>query len=592
MRDISFSVRFLLGLSWRTDPRRLAVGGFLLLLGFLATPAMALTLRELVNAWVHKSGGQLDVLVAALTVALVAGLMLGHFGHLFYFELGELNEEQLNRELLRLLSGSRGLEEIERPDVAERIDLLRQDIIRMRQTVEAVLRLSCLVLQMALTSVILGFLQPLLLLLVPVAVVPVMLRRKAEHVLEAGRERAAPVSRETRHLRALSTTARAQQEIRLNGSGGYLIGRQVALQRQQAQILGRSQLCGEALGLAGQFVFGLGFAASLILVFSLQQRNQATIGDVVLVVSLASQVSTQVSLGLELLSSVHAAGAGYRRFAWLRAHIGTSTQLRPAEVQKLSSGISLENVSFSYPGAPVPALKGMTLSLPPGQVVAIVGENGAGKSTLIKLLNGLYRPASGRILIDGQDLAQVDAASWRARTSILYQDFAQFEFSLQHGVGVGWLPDVESAPAVIEAIGRAGATALLDRVGGDLGRLLGNAYGDGTNLSGGQWQSVGFARAAMRADPVLLCLDEPGHSLDALTEQQMIDAYQAYASAVAVRVGGTTIFVTHRMSTVRLADVIVVLDGGRVSEMGSHEDLIGRGGHYAELYHLQSSAYQ
>ena len=252
----------------------------------------------------------------------------------------------------------------------------------------------------------------------------------------------------------------------------------------------------------------------------------------------------------------------------------------------------MENVSFTYPGSPHPVISEVTLRLPPSQVVAFVGENGAGKSTLIKLLNGLYRPTSGRILLDGQDLADVDAASWRMRTAALFQDFARFEFSLGHSVGLGWLADIESAPAVTAAIRRAGAAALLDRVDNDLERLLGNAYGDGTNLSGGQWQSVGFARTVMRTDPVLLCLDEPGHSLDALTEQQMLDSYQAYASDVAARVGGTTILVTHRMSTVRLADVIVVLEDGRVREVGSHEELMRRGDRYAELYGLQSRAYQ
>lgn len=591
MRDIAFSLRFLLGLSWRTDPRRLLRGGILLLVGFLSMPLTALLMRQLVDTYIRHAT-ELDYLAVALATALVGSLMLGHFGHLSYFELGELNEERMNRELLKVINGSRGIEEIDQPEVSDRIDLLRQDIVRMRQTVEAALRLSCLVLQTVLTSVILGLLQPVLLLLVPAAIVPVALRRRAEHVLEAGREEAAPISREIRHLRSLAASPRAQQEIRLNGSERYLIRREEILQRRLARVLGRSQLHGEAIGMIGQFVFAVSFAASVVLVYHLAQRDQASLGDIVLVISLAAQVSSQMSTGLELLSSVHAAGAGFRRLGWLRERIGTSTPLQPLDAQRLSEGITLDNVSFRYPGSDRQVLSDITLRLPMGTVVAIVGENGAGKSTLIKLLNGLYQPTSGRIAVDGHDLAQLDAASWRARTAVLFQDFAQFEFSLRESVGLGRLADIGSAQAVIAAIERAAATPLLDRVGNDLERLLGNAYGDGTNLSGGQWQSVGFARASMRTDPMLLCLDEPGHSLDALTEQQMIDAYQVNAREVSVLGGGTTVFVTHRMSTVRLADRILVLDKGHITEAGTHDELMSLGGRYAELYGLQARTYR
>src|SRR5262249_22719570 len=150
---------------------------------------------------------------------------------------------------------------------------------------------------------------------------------------------------------------------------------------------------------------------------------------------------------------------------------------------------------------------------------------------------------------------------------------------------------VDSPAAVLDAIERARAGALLERLDGGLETVLGHGYDDGTDLSGGQWQSVGLSRTLMRASPLLLCLDEPGHALDALAEQRMCDAYQETAAEVAARVGGVTVFVTHRLSTVRLADLIIVLAGGTLAEAGSHQELMARKGQYAELYELQSRAY-
>lgn len=230
-------------------------------------------------------------------------------------------------------------------------------------------------------------------------------------------------------------------------------------------------------------------------------------------------------------------------------------------------------------------LHDVSLHLPAGTVVAVVGENGAGKSTLVKLLAGLYAPSSGRVLADGVDLTP----GWRDRTALLFQDFARFELQLRESVGLGRLADLGDDDAVRAAVHRARADALLDCVG--LGDLLGRGYGDGTELSGGQWQAVGFSRTMMRAAPLLLCLDEPGSALDPFAEQRVVDAYEQVARDVAGRVAGVTLFVTHRLSTVRLADLVVMLHGGRVAEVGTHDELLRADGRYAQLWALQSGAY-
>ena len=594
MKDIAFCVRFLTALSWRTDRRRLARGGVLLLLGFLATPLVAVALRELVNAMTAGRSHDAVRWAALAAVMLIGELMLGHFAHLSYFELGEINEQTLSRELLRLVNGTRGLEQCDDPRYADSVDLLRQDILKMRVTVQAALELAGLIGQAIVTMAVLGTVLPWLLLLPPMAVVPVLAGKRAERVLERARDEAAPVARAIRHLRTLAASPESQKEIRLAGSAGYLIARHQELQRRLAVVLGPAQRRHAALRGLGQLAFGVAYVGSLVAVFQLARQGHATLGDVVLVVVLATAVNAQVTTGVELLGSVHAAATGFRRLAGL-ATAARDTGPQPHEpvgVDRLHDGIRLERLSFSYPNADQPVLHEIDLHFPAGASVALVGENGAGKSTMIKLLSGLYQPTAGRILIDGVDLATVDAAAWRRRTATLFQDFARLDFTLQHSIGVGRLADIESPAAVEAAIDRARAGTLLARLDGRLDTLLGHGYGDGTDLSGGQWQSVGFARTLMRPDPLMLSLDEPGHALDALAEQQMCEAYREVAADVAVRAGALTVFVTHRLSTVALADIVVVLSQGRVVEVGSHAELVSRRGHYAEMYHLQSRTYQ
>ena len=203
---------------------------------------------------------------------------------------------------------------------------------------------------------------------------------------------------------------------------------------------------------------------------------------------------------------------------------------------------------------------------------------------------GLYRPTQGQILINGVDIDDVRPETWHERTSALFQDFARLEFSLQHSVGVGHLPDVESPTAVSDGMRRAGAEGVLAAVG-DHDAIIGNSYGDGRDMSGGEWQVVGLARTLMRSKPLLLCLDEPGHSLDGQAERNVHDAYQSTTQHIAREAGGITIFVSHRLSTAQLEDVVVVLEGGGVAEFGTHDALLAGGGHYAELYGMQAKTY-
>jgi len=254
-------------------------------------------------------------------------------------------------------------------------------------------------------------------------------------------------------------------------------------------------------------------------------------------------------------------------------------------------------VSFIYPGTERRVLENVNLELPAGAVVALVGENGAGKTTLVKLLAKMYEPTAGRICIDDVPLASIAADAWRERVAGAFQDFFRFELRARQTVGVGDVAHLEDEPAVSAAVTRAGAEDVVTRLKAGLETQLGPTWPEGVEVSFGQWQKLALARGFMRARPLVLVLDEPTAALDAETEHALFERYAAAARRdprLERRAGdgGITLLVSHRFSTVRMADLIVVLDGSRVAEVGTHEELLARGAQYAQLYGIQAAAYR
>ncbi len=250
-------------------------------------------------------------------------------------------------------------------------------------------------------------------------------------------------------------------------------------------------------------------------------------------------------------------------------------------------------MSFAYPGTSRVVLDDVSLTLPAGAVVAIVGENGAGKTTLVKLLTKMYEPSSGSILVDDTPLARVPAGEWRARLAGAFQDFFRFEFRAGQAVGLGDVPRLDDEPAVAAAVERAGAGDVVAHLALGLATQLGPTWPGGVELSFGQWQKLALARGFMRDRPLLLVLDEPTAALDAETEHALFEHYAAAARRTGENGSGRiTILVSHRFSTVRMADLIVVLDGARLVEFGTHDELMAKGGQYSDLYRIQAAAYR
>ena len=253
----------------------------------------------------------------------------------------------------------------------------------------------------------------------------------------------------------------------------------------------------------------------------------------------------------------------------------------------LASGVALDNVSFAYPQSTQAVLDDVSARLPAGKVTALVGANGAGKSTLVKLLTRMYDPTAGRITLDGVELAAYDLADLRANVAVVYQDFARFALSLRDNVAVGAGGDPPDG--VDDRVSAASRWAEVDEVAVKLERgyetELTRRFEGGVELSGGEWQKVALARGAVRDAPLLI-LDEPNAALDADAEHRLLERFRELAA------GRTVLLISHRLSTVRMADQILVLEHGRVVEAGSHDALVARGGRYAALFEMQAGRYR
>jgi ATP-binding cassette, subfamily B, bacterial len=320
-----------------------------------------------------------------------------------------------------------------------------------------------------------------------------------------------------------------------------------------------------------------------------------TAGDVTMVIVLAGQVEgllgNLVGGAQFLIGALQAA----TRMRWLESYDLASREHRPPgdlhAPRQLITGIRLEHLTFRYPGTNQLVLDDVSATLPAGSVIAIVGENGAGKTSLIKLLLGLYQPTAGRIVIDDTNLTRIDISSWRASCSAAFQDYCRLEFLIHQAIGVGEPDRMDDRPTLCRAVQAAGAADVIDALPDQLDTQLGATWDHGIDLSGGQWQRVALARSRMRDSPLLLVLDEPTSALDAQTEHGLFERFAA-ATQDSRSAGSITVLVTHRFSTVRMADLILVLDGARITGRGTHDQLVAAGGLYADLYQLQARAYR
>ncbi|MEU3187021.1 ABC transporter ATP-binding protein [Streptomyces sp. NPDC006923] len=400
-----------------------------------------------------------------------------------------------------------------------------------------------------------------------------------------------PIRRRMEYLSRLLSTDAYAKEVKVYGLGPFLT--------ERFRLLGSTAYRGLRGVVIARYLVGNAWSTLTTLVGSLTYlyvavqavNGRLSLGDLILYTSAATSVQASIQGIFTGVSSMYENNLYLRKLYELLAvpahtSTGAGEAARPAVPlpSPLLGHVVLENVTFRYPGADRPALAGVSLDIPPGTTLAVVGRNGAGKSTLIKLLCRLYEPDSGRILLDGTDIRDLDPEELRSNVAAMFQDFVSYQASFAENIGLGDTTRVEDRDRVEEAARRGGAASLAERLPDGYDTALGKWFDTGVELSGGEWQKVALSRAFMRDAP-LLVLDEPTSALDAEAEHELFGRLRDLAR------GRTTVYISHRFSTVRHADLILLIEDGRPAEQGTHEELMRLGGSYARLFALQAAAY-
>jgi ATP-binding cassette subfamily B protein len=594
-RQLLRSLWYMTTLAFRADPWRAAIALVMSAVQTSGHAAAAWAVSRLVAAAAAGDGDATITWAAAIAAIALATLVASLTRLDLRFRMEESTAMLIDQELIGLTTGVPGLEQHERPEHLDRLELLRQQRRSLGGSVGALIENVGVFAAIISTTALLASVDPRLLVLPAFGVPSIMAsgwHRRLQRKLE---DDVAEDIRRAKHLFELGTTGPPAKELRVFGLRDVVRDRHGALNADVDHAYDSLTTRVTVVSTLAWAVFAIAYVGSLAFVVREAVQGRASTADVVLVATLAAQVNQQVG-GLYwmvgwLFDTLKTVGR------YLRLSDDAAAARRPvadplAVPDRLTDGIRFDDVGFTYPGTDTPVLDGVDLHLPAGATVAVVGDNGAGKSTLMKLLCGFYRPTTGAVLVDGADLARMPVEAWRERVSAGFQDFARLELIARETVGVGSLAQMDDAEFVGGALERAAAADVVLALTNGLDTQVGRLFDGGMELSGGQWQKLALGRAMMRERPLLLVLDEPTAALDADTEHALFQRYAGAARAVAQETGGITVLVSHRFSTVRMADLIVVVGNGTIVECGTHDQLMSHAGTYAELYELQARAYR
>jgi ATP-binding cassette subfamily B protein len=576
-------------LGFRFEPALMGTAFVLALVAAAPSALLALWLQYLGKGLINHDSTMLRVAAVGLGVSSVATWFLQTISTRIQRRFRDKVTIALESHVAGLQANITTIAHQERPEYLDRLSVLREQIFTLDHMYMSVFSTAGWIIRLVLTVALLATVNPVLILLVVFAIPTVATTSWRPAVERTAQEKGAQSDRLARHLFGLVTTAASGKELRVLGVNRSLAERRRSSWEEWYGPLAAARSRSALWHSGGWAIFGAAYVGAIVLVAS---GRHASPSATILVLAAGSRLSAFVGGAVSEIGFLRGIWMdGSRRLAWLEDYAERVVALadQPAP-ERIEEGIRFEQVTFGYPGAGRPALEDIDLLLPAGAVVAVVGENGAGKSTLVKLLAKLYAPDGGRILVDGVDLARIEPQGWRRRLAGAYQDFFRFEFEASRTIGVGDLPRVDDEAAVRAAADRAGAGDVIETLPRGLSTQLGPTWPEGVDVSFGQWQKLALARGFMRETPLVVALDEPTAALDAETEHQLFERY-ADRSRRGVEDGSITILVSHRFSTVRMADLIVVLDGAHLVEVGTHEQLMAKGGQYAELYGTQARAY-
>ncbi len=469
-------------------------------------------------------------------------------------------------------------------DKLERARVQATDRIAMIQALGAILQQT-----IAAVSLSLGvfWFSPWLLALLVIAVVPAFLGES--HFAFAGYSlniRQTPTRRQLDYLRVLGASKESAKELKLFGLSSFITGEYARLSNnlydQNVALAKRRLWAGAALSLLSSG----GYYGAYAYVIYRTVMGDLTWGSLQFLAGAIAGASSNIQTIFATFSSIADQSLFLKDlvdFFEIGPKIASKPNAMPAP-RPIQSGFRFERVSFTYPGTERLVLHHLDLTLEPGERIALIGQNGQGKTTIVKLLTRLYDPTAGRILLDGVDLRDYSQEDLHREIGVIFQDFMRYEMSVSHNIGVGRIEHLDE-DEIRRAARKSLADAVIARLPKGYDQLLGRRFEGGVDLSGGEWQKIALARAYLR-DAQVLILDEPTAALDARSE------YEVFQRFAELTTGKMALLISHRFSTVRMADRIVVLDNGRIAEQGNHTQLIAHGGHYAEMFELQASSYR
>jgi ATP-binding cassette subfamily B protein len=577
-------------LIWEASPRLVLVFVVLQVLTSAAFGFALLVVRNLVSTLLsanqaHAGFGsvvpELAILGGVLAFTALSGSIQNYVRMLLAEEVGWLADQRVLD-----VACAAELEAFDSNEFHDRLTRAQNAGGRPFMITQNLLQLSGALTTLTGLVIVLLLLQPLLVVVLLVTVVPLLLAASAfSEEFHLFAMAFSPADRWRWYLRSLLTGRDMAKEVRAFNLGGQLrTWQKEAFDEKMTsyrELIRRSIPRTLLAGLAASVAIAGTVAILIWFVLTGRMPLASATAATVAIVQLA-QLLSQLALGVSQLYESALFLDDHRAFCELLPQIQQSRPSRPAPVD--FEEVRVEHLTFAYPDSTTPALDDVSLRFRRGEIVALVGENGSGKTTLAKLLSLLYRPHSGRILWDQVELNDVDATELRRRMAILFQDFGQYMVSVALNIGMGRVEAHEDRDAIVGAAREAGAHEFVERLPQDYDTPLGMVFEEGADLSVGQWQRIALARAFFRDAPFII-LDEPTAALDARAENQLFESIRGLFR------GRTVLLISHRFSSVRSADRIFVLKGGRLHEQGTHEELMGQGGHYAELFQLQAAAY-
>ena len=579
-------LRRMLALCFRVRP-----GTTVAIIALLVAEAVA------VAGLAYAQGVVVDGAPGGLTGQVIAAVALGalfyaasdagwRIQHSLKYDVADAVELELAQDLLEWTSRSATIEHLEEPEYLDKLTVVLRNSQTLAYAAWALLETLASLGALVVSVVVLAQIHPLLIALALFGLPPILLAGRAGDLYMQAVDHNSTSLRLENKLHSLGISPDPLKELLVAGSAPVVDRRACALWRDMTAYEMRARGQAVILTAIGWAIYVVGVGLALWWTITLVGTGDATVGDVAVVIALAGNLQDQIMGALSSRVRVAEAGRVIDHYLWLEER--TSRLPEPDDpLPEIRSGLRLEHVSFRYPGAEAPALDEIDLDVPAGSVLGVVGVNGAGKSTLAKVLTGLYTPTSGRVLVDGR-VAQPGQLS--LATAGAFQDYCEFQFRARETVGVGDLPRIEDLPAVQGAAQKGRASELVERLAERWETQLGLVF-DGARLSKGEWQRMALARGLMKQDPVILVLDEPTAALDPQAEHDLFVEFTRHAREIAARNGAITILISHRFSTVTMTDRIIVLDGGRLVEAGSHAELMTTASRYRSLYESQARGY-